>query len=128
MSKLCYACSVNQKQFQRYLDRDGGCVHCGQTESVSPHHRLNRGMGGSKVRDVPSNIIVICSELNSRMESDYGTAQRAKLMGWKLSAGANPLEIPVRHYSGEWRLLDNAFGFVQNVGDNNRVRLDNLIR
>ena len=127
MFKPCYACFVNQKQFQKYLDRDGGCVHCGQTESVAPHHRLNRGMGGSKVRDVPSNIIVICSDLNNRMESDYTTAQRAKLMGWKLSPGANPREIPVRHYSGDWRLLDDSFGFVENVGNNNRGRLENLI-
>ena len=117
MYQLCYACSVNQKQFQKYLDRDDGCVHCGQTESVSPHHRLNRGMGGSKVRDVPSNIIVMCSELNGRMESDSATAQVAKAMGWKLSSGQDPASVAVQHYSGSWRILDDKFGFVETVTD-----------
>lgn len=125
MFRPCYACSVNQKQFQKYLDRDGGCVHCGQTESVSPHHRLNRGMGGSKVRDVPSNIIVICSDLNNRMESDAGTAQRAILLGWKLKLGADPRAVPVRHYSGNWRTLDDKFGFVQNIVTEPRGEIDN---
>jgi hypothetical protein len=116
MCKPCYACSVNSKQFQKYLDRDDGCVHCGQTESVSPHHRLNRGMGGSKVRDVPSNIIVICSDLNARMESDPATASMAKQRGWKLSSGANPASVAVQHYSGSWRILDDKFGFVNVAG------------
>ena len=43
---------MNKKRFQKYLDRDGGCVHCGDVETAVPHHRLNRGMGGSKERDV----------------------------------------------------------------------------
>ena len=121
MSQLCYAYSVNQKQFQKYLDRDDGCVHCGQTESVSPHHRLNRGMGGSKARDVPSNIIVICSDLNWRMEADSTTARDAEQFGWKLRVGADPLQVPVKHYSGRWRLLDNLFGFVETVAENNEL-------
>lgn len=116
MSRLCYACWVNQKQFQKYLDRDDGCVHCGQRESVSPHHRLNRGMGGSKVRDVPSNIIVMCSELNARMESDSDIARVAKANGWKLSSGANPASVAVQHYSGSWRLLDDKFSFEDVTG------------
>jgi len=83
---------------------------------VSPHHRLNRGMGGSKARDVPSNIIVICSELNSRMESDSATAQEAKAVGWKLSSGADPASVAVQHYSGSWRLLDDKFSFEDVTG------------
>lgn len=102
---------MNQKQFQRFLDRDGGCVHCGETEAVSPHHRLNRGMGGSKKRDVPSNIIVVCSWLNSAMESDSAVAARARELGWKLKSGDIPAQVPVYHYSESWRILDDYFGF-----------------
>jgi hypothetical protein len=49
---------MTKKEFQKYLDRDGGCVHCGDTETAVPNHRANRGMGGSRERDVPSNVIV----------------------------------------------------------------------
>lgn len=103
---------MNQKQFQIYLKRDDGCVHCGETEAVSPHHRRNRGMGGSKERDVPSNIIVICSWLNNAMESDDVVANLARHYGWKLRAGDVPRETPIWHYRGEYRILDDDYGFV----------------
>jgi hypothetical protein len=112
---------MNQKQFRKYLDRDDGCVHCGATEAVSPHHRLNRGMGGSKVRDVPSNIITVCSWLNSAMESDSTIAERARKMGWKLRAGDHPALEPVYHYSMQWRMLDDHFGFHHDLNENSRV-------
>jgi hypothetical protein len=72
-------------------------------------------MGGSKVRDVPSNIIVICSWLNSAMESDSKVAAKAKELGWKLQAGDNPELEPVYHYSMQWRILDNVFGFHHDI-------------
>lgn len=101
---------MNQKQFRKYLDRDGGCVHCGETDAISPHHRLNRGMGGSKVRDVPSNIIVLCSTINGLLESDAEWASLGRQWGWKLYAWQSPLDSPyfdlVRH---QWYLLDDEF-------------------
>lgn len=102
---------MNQKQFQRYLKRDDGCVHCGELEAVAPHHRLNRGMGGSKSRDVPSNIIVICSWLNSAMESQAEIAELARQQGWKIRSGDVPRETPVWHYSGSWRLYKDDFTY-----------------
>ena len=68
-------------------------------------------MGGSKVRDVPSNIIVVCSWLNSAMESDADTATYARELGWKLGPGDDPRQIPVYHYSQSWRLLDDEYSF-----------------
>ena len=87
---------MTPKQFQKYLDRDQGrCYHCGTTEALIPHHRSNRGMGGSKLRDVPSNIITICFEFNYLMESDPFQARTAVEKGWKLRAGQDPLRVPV---------------------------------
>lgn len=102
---------MNQKTFRKYLDRDDGCIHCGETEAVSPHHRRNRGMGGSKARDVPSNIVVVCSWLNSAMESDARIAAEARRLGWKLGPGDDPKTAPVYHYSQSWRLLDDDYSF-----------------
>lgn len=103
---------VNQKQFNRYLDRDGYCLHCGETEALAPNHRANRGMGGSKARDVPSNIVVLCSLLNGQIESDARYAATARRYGWKLDSWDDPLEVPVYDtLKGEWHLLDNEYGY-----------------
>ena len=112
---------MNQKTFRKYLDRDDGCVHCGATEAVSPHHRLNRGMGGSKERDKPSNVIVICSWLNNAMEADSKVAAKAKELGWKLQAGDNPELEPIYHYSMQWRVLDDVFGFHHDIPKMSRL-------
>ena len=100
---------MNGKEFAKFLNRDGGCWHCGvDDETLIPHHRLNRGMGGSKVRDVPSNVIVICSAFNTVMESDPVAASLARSYGWKLRAGDDPLLVPV-FGPGGWFFLDNKF-------------------
>jgi len=101
---------MNAKQFQRYLVRDQGCVHCGETETVAPHHRANRGMGGSKARDVASNVIVMCSQMNTAMESDARTAEMARYYGWKLRSFEDPAQVPVYYKTlGVWVLLDDQY-------------------
>ena len=101
---------VNGKEFQKYLDRDGGCVHCGDTSTVVPHHRLNRGMGGSKSRHVPSNIVVVCSWLNLAMEADDQVAGDARRYGWKLRSGQQPDMTPLWDAQvSEWVLLGDNY-------------------
>ena len=100
---------MTQKQFRKYLDRDESCWHCGATETVVPHHRVNRGMGGSKKREVPSNVIVMCSLFNGLMESQSNSALAAIQYGWKSPAYATPTEQPVYNMNdGCWyRLTDD---------------------
>lgn len=106
-----FCCQVTPKEFRRYLDRDGGCLHCGETEAVAPQHRANRGMGGSKTRDVPSNIIVLCSYMNNAVESTSIAAELAKRYGWKLETWQDPLTEPVFDtLKNQWVLLDDNFG------------------
>jgi hypothetical protein len=105
---------MNPKQFQKYLDRDGYCLHCGETNAIAPHHRANRGMGGSKTRDVPSNIIVICSNFNGSMEANHYDSATGRVNGWKLSAWHDPKTEPVFDaVKGEWFLLDDNFNRTQ---------------
>lgn len=102
---------MDAKRFRRYLNRDGGCVHCGDTEAVAPHHRRNRGMGGSKERDVPSNIVVLCSILNGQLESDAFWARKARDWGWKLGPGDDPKRVPIWHMvEGAYFWLDDDYG------------------
>lgn len=68
-------------------------------------------MGGSKERDVPSNIIVLCS-INGAIEANATLANLARDAGWKLTQGQKPEETPVLYGDG-WYLLDNDFGRVK---------------
>jgi len=102
---------MTAKQFRRYLDRDQSCWHCGEVEAVAPHHRVNRGMGGSKAREKPSNTIVMCSSFNQLMESETGAMLAGMQFGWKLPAYAAPESEPVYNMNdGRWYVLDNDYG------------------
>ena len=104
---------MTKKQFQKYLDRDGSCPHCGSTgPDLIPHHRANRGMGGSKERNRPSNILTFCALGNGLMESSPGFAALARGYGWKLFAHEDSAETPVLLSDG-WHVLDDDFGKTQ---------------
>lgn len=102
---------MKPKDFAKIRERDRYCLHCGETEAISPNHRANRGMGGSKRLDVPSNIVLLCSVMNGLIESDNIHAATAITYGWKISKYANPKEIPVVDaISGVSYLLDDNYG------------------
>lgn len=102
---------MNYKEFSKYLERDQSCYHCGTTSNLVPHHRLNRGMGGSKERDTPANIITMCSFFNQIMESNLEAGTWARDNGWKLKAGDDPRTVPVATpFAQNWYLLDDNFG------------------
>lgn len=105
---------MTPKEFKKYLLRDSHCLHCGADgDDLIPQHRANKGSGGSKKRDVPSNIIVFCSQANSLAESDAVFARSARRFGWKLSSWQEPLAEPVFDaVSGLWWLLDDTYGRV----------------
>ena len=87
---------MNKKQFQRYLDRDQYCQHCGlDDETLVPNHRASRGAGGSKSLDRPSNVVVLCSLFNGLIESDSRAAELARRYGWKLERWQKPDQEPI---------------------------------
>lgn len=103
---------MNRRHFAKYLARDLHCV-CGcmgREDTYVPQHRAGRGMGGSKLLDRPSNIIVMCADLNGLIESQADLAQQARAYGWKLHRWQIPEETPIYdRATGEWFLLDNDF-------------------
>lgn len=103
---------MTAKQFQPYLDRDDAhCYSCGTTEGLVPQHRINRGAGGRKSLDIPSNILTFCGICNGDLEADADRAQRAREYGWKLSDGEQPylLVRPVYdRWAQQWFWLDDA--------------------
>ena len=75
-----------KKILKQVQGRDPYCWHCGREDDLVPHHRINRGMGGSKLLDTVDNLMMVCALWNGRMESDAGQAVTARELGHKLSA------------------------------------------
>jgi hypothetical protein len=108
---------MTPKEFKKLLARDVGCLHCGlDDDTLVPQHRVNRQMGGAgkgSNRHLPSNLIVLCHNFNSLIESDAEAAREARARGWKLQSWQNPSVEPVwSQVKSEWLRLDDKFGFV----------------
>jgi len=97
---------MKNAQLNKLRKRDSYCWHCGTTDTLVPHHRANRGMGGSKSLDTLQNIILVCADFNGRMESDAAVATWARDLGLKLSKFANPGEPVFDNYLHTWFVLD----------------------
>lgn len=100
------------RDFQTYLERDGWrCIHCSAGgDTLIPGHRQGRGIGGSKAREVPSNVVVMCANYNGLIESNASAADEARAYGWKLAPWQDPKEIPVYDpFMRTWYLLDDDF-------------------
>jgi hypothetical protein len=100
-------------EIQKLRQRDQWCWHCGTTEHLVPHHRANRGMGGSKIADNLQNVILVCAQYNGDMESDAATASLARDLGHNLSKFLSPAEPVFDNFSKRWYYLDTKGNKVQ---------------
>ena len=66
-------------------------------ETLSPHHRANRGHGGRPSLNRLSNLVWLCSEMNGLVESSADAAQAARDRGIKISSFAEPSRERIRH-------------------------------
>lgn len=100
---------MNAKVIRQLRDRDTHCYHCGATADLVPHHRRNRAMGGSKLLDKLSNLILVCSAYNGAMEASASVATEARDLGHKLGQWDN-FDTPVfDKVSSRWFMLtDNG--------------------
>jgi hypothetical protein len=104
---------LKNSDIQKLRKRDDHCWDCGATENLVPHHRANRGMGGSKIADNLQNVILVCAQYNGLMESDSATANRARDLGHKLSKFDSPAEPCFDNDSKIWYQLDLQGGKVR---------------
>jgi hypothetical protein len=89
--------------------RDKYCWHCGQEDGLVVHHRKNRQMGGSKMLDHYSNLILVCPSYNTSMESDAENRQEAIDWGHKLESWQDFSEPVYDRCDGEWyELFDDG--------------------
>lgn len=93
--------------------RDQVCVpHQGSEFECSgdlvAHHRVNRGMGGSKKANRVSNGLAVCSAWNYAVEQDARLAAVARFNGWKLKSYDDPASEAVYYPADDnWYLLDD---------------------
>jgi len=106
---------VSKSIWAKVLERDVCCWHCGRTDdTLVPQHRINRGMGGSKLLDTPSNLVALCSESNVLMESNSDFREKSLMFGWKLQRHQKPDEQPIYDFmKGDWFLIDNDWNKIK---------------
>ena len=107
--------ALSTAMLKKLRQRDIMCVHCGDTDSLVPHHRRNRGLGGSKLLDRLDNLMMICSYYNGAMESNAAVAENARMYGHKLSSW-DDFDTPIYdECDGEWYLIDVQGGKTKTV-------------
>lgn len=100
----------DQKTRELVLERDGHrCLTCGTTWDLTINHRINRGMGGSRLLNSPENLTTACATCNSSYENHPEAARR---FGWKALRGSDLTAIPVRAANLGWYRLDADGGRV----------------
>jgi hypothetical protein len=98
---------VNEGLRRKVFERDAGaCWHCGATDGLSIQHRMNKQMGGSRLRDRLDNLITFCLEGNQRMESDAEFANIARDYGWKLPTWTGFSSPVFCAWERRWYVLD----------------------
>lgn len=97
---------MKNSDLKKLRQRDTWCWHCGAESDLVPHHRANRGFGGSKVLDTLQNVILLCSAYNGAMESDAAIANQARDLGHKLSKFASPTAPVFDNWGKRWYFLD----------------------
>jgi hypothetical protein len=99
---------VKKSLLKLLLDRDKHCWHCGDTETLVPHHRKNRGMGGrGNSLNTPANLILVCARYNLEMESDSKVMVSALVRGHKLRQTDSFFEPIFDNVTNQWFILDN---------------------
>lgn len=98
---------MKNAEVRKLRERDQYCWHCGTSQGLVPHHRANRGAGGSKLLDTLQNVILVCAVFNSEMESNAAVASWARDLGLKLSRYSSPASPVFDNYAKKWYLLDD---------------------
>lgn len=95
--------SVPKRLLKMLDDRDGHrCAYTGiESDTLVPHHRANRGMGGGS-HEI-QNLVWLDSIINGRVENDLQSDALAR--GIKISKYSKPEEMPIMHSVHGWVYL-----------------------
>lgn len=108
--------AIPKKVLKIVQARDDSCWHCGREDDLVPHHRINRGMGGSKLLDTPDNLMMVCAVWNGLMESNAKDASTARGWGHKLAVWDSTDRLVFYRGGGWWQLLADGSKISVDVG------------
>lgn len=99
--------ALAKKVLTALRNRDDHCWHCGATdEYLVPHHRINRGSGGSKQRENDiTNLMLICAYWNGIIEAQATQATIARSYGHKLRSWQETTEPVYDAVENKWYVL-----------------------
>lgn len=86
------------------------CQRCGRSvkwDGGQIHHRKPRSMGGTKdpaIND-PANLVLVCNDCHGHIES---YREQSYELGWLLSYGQDPTQIPVLRFGRTWEVTDGT--------------------
>jgi len=109
------------------LARDGTtCQFCGEdvtNKLASIQHRIPRGMGGSRLVNIPSNGVLVCGSATTpgscHNDIEHEDRKQAERLGYlipKLS-GIHPSTVPLWTFTHGWVLLDDTGGWIPYIGE-----------
>lgn len=85
---------------------EGRCMGCGESRGLDPHHRQNRGMGGTSEEDDIRNFLALCRfPCHDMVDALPLDAQR---IGWLVPRPFDVATIPARIWTPQgfgWWLL-----------------------
>lgn len=102
--------AIKPAMLKQLRARDPYCWHCGETNDLVPHHRRNKGMGGSKLGDTFDNLIMVCALYNGAMESDANTARDARAWGRKIASWDSTDRPVFDTVAWAWYVVDSEGG------------------
>lgn len=89
------------------------CGAHGETRSLTTHHRINRGMGGSKRADLnlPANLLTLCGSGTTGCHGWVTANPRQSYeKGWAVKRDRDPAGVALTTWRGDWIYLDNEGG------------------
>ena len=84
----------------------GVCERCGTARGEQMHHRQARGMGGSKIRNGPENLLHLCEPCHRWVEANPAESY---VNGWKVRRGVNPADTPVMYRGSMHQLTPTGY-------------------
>lgn len=106
-----------------YNRAGGTCELDGQRDAEQIHHRVDRGMGGSRAEwmNLPGNLVAICGPCHEEITrpTKVGMTKVYEAAGWLVRRGITPPEHePILIWHGGvrmWALLDNEGGVTRSL-------------
>ena len=61
--------TYSKKLALEVLERDHWCIYCGSPHNLTIAHVVNKGMGGTKHKDLANNLVCLCIKCHDKCDN-----------------------------------------------------------